>query len=191
MHHIYHTDAFVLGSRPSGEDSKTLFLYTRELGLVFAKAQGLRKLSSRLRYILQDMSRVHVDLVKGKEIWRVTTAAPAHAHERRLSGEAERILSRIHALLLRLVAGEEASDELFGLLERTHLLLREGPERTKEDYRALELLSVARILMTLGYLSRDRVVHEEDADIPAPLADIAYQHRLIRDINQALAASQL
>ena len=79
MHHIHHTEAFVLGSSPKGEDSKLLRLYTRELGLVYAHAQAVRKLSSKLRFTLQDFSRASVDLVRGKEIWRVTTATPNRA----------------------------------------------------------------------------------------------------------------
>ncbi len=195
MHHIHHTDAFVLGSRPKGEDSKVLILYTRELGIVYAHAQGIRKLSSKLRFVLQDFSRAQIDLVRGKEIWRVTTAVPVHsyAHLRR-ARESERILARISALLVRLVTGEEANTEVFETLARTYALLEAGG-KSPEDYRALELLSVARILTALGYLSRATpgIVSEPTSEhtIPKEFEDIAYQHRLIRDINQALAASQL
>ncbi len=196
MHHIYHTEAFVLGSRPKGEDSKILMLYTRELGLVYAHAQGLRKLSSKLRYVLQDLSRVQVDLVRGKEVWRVTTAAPAHSAgaEMPRGPEAVRVLARVAALAVRLVAGEEANDEIYGALDRAYALLSRSAI-PPEDLRAVELLTVARILTALGYLSRERpgMVAEPHASgaIPAEFSDIAYQHRLVRDINQALAATQL
>lgn len=195
MHHIHHTEAFVLGSRAKGEDSKVLFLYTRELGLVYAHAQGIRKLSSKLRFTLQDFSRAQVDLVRGKEIWRVTTATPIHSHALiSRSRESEKILAHVTSLLLRLVTGEEASEEIFQILDRTYALLQVGG-KSGEDYRALELLSVARILISLGYLSRAipgvAVTLSGDAQIPQEFADIAYQHRLIRDINQALSESQL
>lgn len=195
MHHIHHTEAFVLGSRPKGEDSKLLILYTRELGLVYAHAQGIRKLSSKLRFTLQDLSHAQVDLVRGKEIWRVTTATPvsSYSHLRR-TPESERILSRVASLLTRLVAGEEANAETYDALLRTYTLL-ETAGKSAEDYRALELLSVARILVALGYLSRAMpgIVSEpvHVGEMPKEFSDIAYQHRLIRDINQALAASQL
>ena len=83
MHHLHHTEAYVLGSSPKGEDSKLLRLYTRELGLVYAHAQGVRKLSSKLRFTLQDFSLATVDLVRGREIWRVTTATPRPVASRR------------------------------------------------------------------------------------------------------------
>jgi DNA repair protein RecO len=195
MHHIHHTEAFVLGSRPKGEDSKLLILYTRELGLIYAHAQGIRKISSKLRFTLQDFSRAQVDLVRGKEIWRVTTATPVATYRHLLRSRAsETILARIASLLTRLVAGEEASGEIYDALVRTYDLL-EIPSQTPEDHRALELLSVARILVALGYLSRATpgIVSQPSFDetVPKEFTDIAYQHRLIRDINQALAASQL
>ncbi len=195
MHHIHHTEAFVLGSRPKGEDSKLLILFTRELGLVYAHAQGVRKLSSKLRFTLQDFSRAQVDLVRGKEIWRVTTAVPVRSYASLVRDrDSERILARIASLLTRLVAGEEANVEVFDALSRAYALL-ETAGRSAEDSRALELLSVARILVALGYLSRSTpgIVSEPASagEMPQEFSDIAYQHRLIRDINQALAASQL
>src|SRR5574343_294251 len=74
MHHIYHTTAFVLGHADIKEADRFFILFTRELGVVRATAQGIRKLSSRLRYGLQDFSYARVDLVRGKDIWRITSA---------------------------------------------------------------------------------------------------------------------
>jgi DNA repair protein RecO len=192
MHHIHHSEAFVLGSRPKGEDSKLLILYTRELGLIYAHAQGVRKISSKLRFVTQDFSRVQVDLVRGKEIWRLTTASPIASHaEISRSAKAERIVAHIAALLIRLVTGEEKNEEVFRAVTRAYDLLTTTNDTT--DYRVIELLSVARILVALGYISRDVLGVEEEGthETPKVFADIAYQHRLIRDINQALSASQL
>ena len=184
MYHIHHTEAFVLGHKAKGEDSKIIVLYTRELGLIYAHAQGIRKLSSKLRFTLQDFSRVNVDLVRGKEIWRITTASPVSSYkEISYAEKPEKIIARIASLVVRLVKGEEANEEVFKALNRAYDLLSIKSEKT--DYKVIELLSVARILIALGYLSRDIEQGE-------PLFnDVAYQHRLIRDINQALAETQL
>ena len=48
MHHIYHTEGIILGSRNFGEAGKYYYLLTRDLGLVYASAQGVRKMSSKL-----------------------------------------------------------------------------------------------------------------------------------------------
>ena len=105
MHHIYHTEAFVLGSNQNGEDSKIITLYTKELGLVRAKAQGIRKLASKLRFTLQNFSYAKVDLVRGKEIWRITTASPLDSNTDILCfPEREKVMVHIMSLVARLVA---------------------------------------------------------------------------------------
>ena len=195
MHHIHHTEAYVLGSSPKGEDSKLLRLYTRELGLVYAHAQAVRKLSSKLRFTLQDFSLATVDLVRGREIWRVTTATPIHSYGAiRKDRASERILARVNSLLIRLVTGEEPSEEIYEIIAGTYDLLEKGG-RTPEDYRALELFSVARILIALGYLPREtmgeQTLFESPNAMPKNFSDLAFQHALIRDINQALMATQL
>ena len=192
MYRIYHTEAFVLGSRPKGEDSKILILYTRELGLIYAHAQGIRKISSKLRFTLQDFSHARVDLVRGKEVWRVTTASPLVSHKTVChSPIAERIVARITSLVMRLVTGEESNEEVFSAMMRAYDLL--AVPHDAAQYRVIELLSVARILVALGYLSRTTLGtgEENEHETPKEFADIAYQHHLIRDINNALAASQL
>ncbi len=73
MHHLYHTEGFVLGSQPFAEANKFFFVFTRELGMVGATAQSIRSLSSKLRYSLQDFDCLHISLVRGRE-WRVTNA---------------------------------------------------------------------------------------------------------------------
>ena len=185
----------MLGSSPKGEDSKLLRLYTRELGLVYAHAQGVRKLSSKLRFTLQDFSLATVDLVRGREIWRLTTATPVHSYAAiRKNRASETILARVNSLLIRLVTGEEPSDEIYDIIAGTYDILEKGAP-TPAEYRALELFSVARILIALGYLPREMLgeatLFAPASPIPETFSDAAFQHRLIRDINQALTATQL
>ena len=192
MHHIYHTDAFVLTSRPSGEDSKSVALYTRELGLVWARAQALRKLASKLRYTLQDFSRANVDLVRGKEIWRITTAVPIHSYgELRKDVTRERVLARIVSVVLRLCSGEDTNEEVFAAIEDTCSLLSDP--HTEESARLVELFCVSRILIALGYLSRDTFLEPPTTppSVPMQLEDEQFRKRLIDEINRAFAASNL
>ena len=74
MHHIYHTEGIILGSRNFGEAGKHYYIFTRDLGMITATAQGVRKMSSKLRFVLQDFSYIKIDLVQGKNIFRVTNA---------------------------------------------------------------------------------------------------------------------
>ena len=152
-YHLYHTDAFVLGSAPSGEGSKTISLFTRELGFLFASAQASREERSKLRYGLQDFSYSNVSLVRGREFWRLTHAELVENVANELSGtpDAVRMLGRIGKLLRRLLAGEERNEPLF-------VAVREGLQfiATKPDTSALEgieIVLVLRILYLLGYLA--------------------------------------
>ncbi|MEK7535643.1 MAG: recombination protein O N-terminal domain-containing protein [Patescibacteria group bacterium] len=74
---IYTTEAFVVGERASGEGSKVLTLFTRELGLVYAYARSVRETRSKLRYNLSIYSRTLVSLVPGREYWRLVGAQDA------------------------------------------------------------------------------------------------------------------
>ena len=49
-----------------------LSIFTRDLGLVTAVAQGIRFEKSKLRAFIQDYSFGFFSLVKGKEFWRLT-----------------------------------------------------------------------------------------------------------------------
>ena len=75
MYHIHHTEGIILSSKNYGEAGKYYSLLTRDLGLINASAQGVRKISSKLRFVLQDFSYIKVDLVHGKDFWRLTSAS--------------------------------------------------------------------------------------------------------------------
>ena len=193
MHHIYHTESFVLASRPTGEDSKTLVLYTRDLGLVHARAQALRKLSSKLRYTLQDYSRAQVDLVRGKEVWRITTAVSLDTHsDIRKDIEKGGVLARVTSLIARLCAGEDPNPEVFAVLVDIVSMLEERSVST-ETLRSIELFCVARILIALGYLNRTVLsnISEGSVVIPETFSDPVFRKSLLVQINQAMAEAQL
>ena len=151
MHHIYHTEGLILGSRNYGEAGKYYFIFTRDLGMVYASAQGVRKISSKLRYVLQDFSYVKLDLVRGKDFWRLISASKTNSLEN-ISKHPETltVFANISRLLKRLLAGEEANEILFvDLLKGLEIL--EKTEK-KEELRNLEAVIVLRMLNNLGYI---------------------------------------
>src|SRR3989338_8446926 len=75
MYHIHHTEGIILGSKNFRESDKYYYIFTRHLGLVYASASGVRKMHSKLRFILQDFAYLKVDLVQGQNIFRVTSAS--------------------------------------------------------------------------------------------------------------------
>ncbi len=114
MHHIYHTEGIILSSRNFGEAGKHYSIFTRDLGMITATAQGVRKMSSKLRFVLQDFSYLKIDLVAGKNIFRVTSASKTNKLENLTKNkETFEVFANIARLLKRLLAGVEPNEALF------------------------------------------------------------------------------
>ncbi|MFA6301093.1 MAG: DNA repair protein RecO [Candidatus Paceibacterota bacterium] len=176
MHHIYHTEGIILGSKNFGETGKYYSIFTRDLGMIYASAQGVRKLSSKLRFILQDFAYVKVDLVQGKDFWRVTSAGKTNALEN-LSRNPEtfKIVSNIANLLKRLLAGVEKNERLFADLVNGFSVLENT--KKKEDLQNIEMIIVLRILHNLGYIGGGEVLQN--------LVKSPFEEKLIFEVSKA------
>ncbi|MDP2705245.1 MAG: DNA repair protein RecO [Patescibacteria group bacterium] len=194
MYHIYHTEAFVIGGTAHEEGSRRVYLFTRDLGLIHALAQGIREEKSKLRYSLQPYSHTHVSLVHGKT-WRIVFA---HTQSNflhyfgHLSGQSLALV-RILSLVRSLVVGEEKNAELFSILKNGFQFLKSN--HTEREINALEHLMVLKMLKNLGYLpaSPDFDVISVDAEFNDKMLDSVFsvQAKALRFINTALAESQL
>ncbi len=151
MHHIYHTQGLVLGSRNTGEAGKYFYIFTRDLGMIYASAQGVRKASSKLRFVLQDFAYVNIDLVQGRDFWRVTSASKTNELEQITKNlRTLKIFANIARLLRRLLAGVEPNQALFVDLVAGLSVLEKLD--TKDDLSNAEAIIVLRILNNLGYV---------------------------------------
>jgi len=150
MHHIYHTEGLILGSKNFGETGRYYSVFTRDLGMIYASAQGVRKMSSKLRFVLQDFSYVKIDLVQGKDFWRVTSASKTNKlGEISKNKETFEIFYNIASLLKRLLAGVEPNEILFTDLIKGLSVLEKSESK---DLRNIEAIIVLRILNNLGYI---------------------------------------
>ncbi len=183
MYAIHTTPGFIIESRPSGEAGKLLSIFTRDLGLVWAIAQGIRLEKSKLRYHSQECSFGEFSFVRGKEFWRLTSAneliverqsstgGQISACEIGLRSGTQELISRVALLLRRLLRGEEAHPELFEHVEASFLFLENSnhsinPIHTAnstdpiklsaEQLQTLESIIVFRILHLLGYIGTDK-----------------------------------
>lgn len=156
----YHTEALVLGGREAGEADTAVALYTRDFGLVWARASAVRTEHSKMRHALQKLSRADVSLVRGARGWR---AAGASCRAAALAGAGLHAFARASALVLRLVGGEDRNDYLFDALAEAHRALLGDPSAPHSNPRnseegaipTIELVCVARVLYALGYLSAE------------------------------------
>jgi DNA repair protein RecO (recombination protein O) len=194
MHHIHHTHGFILSSRTTGEANKLLFIYTRELGLIRGVAQGIRLSRSKLRFGLQDFSYAKIDLVRGRDIWRVTSASTITSFPfARINRHSILLIARVSALIERLCDGEEAHEKIFDdFIQALYLLDDEHVSVSTRE--ALELHLVLRIMNTLGYIGESTLLSEYlvSSFDPSKTEDLLKQKQsIVAHINKALNESQL
>lgn len=193
MHHIYHTEGIILSSSNFGEAGKYYNIFTRDLGMVYASAQGVRKMSSKLRFVLQDFSYIKLDLVVGKNIFRITTASKTNKLEQLIKQKENfKVLVNIANLLKRLLAGIEPNEVLFDeLIQGLHILEK---IKTKDDLRNIEIVLVLRILNNLGYIGGDDLLQDL---IKSPFEENLIfevsksRVQALREINKALKETHL
>jgi DNA repair protein RecO (recombination protein O) len=188
---IYTTPGFILASYKSGEADRLLQIFTRDLGVVFAKAVGIRKLQSKLRGHVQDYNVGLFSMVHGKAGWRLTSADVYESGEyRSLSLRQNETLARIASLLRRLYVGEESNEKLFkGIVD----FFSSGLFIKEEKLGVLELVIGVHILNHLGYIggetaSRKIVNMGKEVNVDFVLKN---KKEVILEINKALAESQL
>lgn len=149
-HHRYQTEAIVFGSVPRGESNRAFFLFTKEIGLISASAQGVRKLSSKLQSSLSDFGHADIDLIRGQDIWRIVDAqerTPPYLQGRM---EHTRVFARATRLVRRLVHGERKEEVLFSdLCQFRAFLTRE--ELSPLECRGAEIAMTIKALIHLGY----------------------------------------
>lgn len=189
MYTKYHTDALVLGNYESGEADRAIVLYTRDFGLVRARAGGVRLEKSKMRYALHSYAYSRVSLVRGKNGWRAAGATSTRALP---TGGAATSFARIAALASRLIAGEERNDYLFAALSDAHASLAHS---SLESIPTIEIMCVARVLYALGYISAEAqettiFSHTTYADEHVAEAHHA-QDALLASINKALNETHL
>ena len=193
MHTQYHTDAYVLKSYPHGESNKTFILLTKDFGLVRAIAQGIRLHKSKLKFSLQDYSKAHVTLIKGKDGWKITTAQPIfNIYSETPNKESFELIVRSFSLLIRLLQGEEENTELYEIINQGILFL---VKNEVDNHLDIECVLMLRVLNNLGYISDNKgltfftIDNDWNNDYISGIKD-ERQNALV-EINRALKESQL
>ncbi len=187
MRHKYPTDAIVLSRTPLAEESALLTLLTREVGLVRARAQGVRKPGAKLAGALATFAESDVILVAGKEGWRVSGALLQENWFQKLPRAARVRAARISTLLLRLVHGESPDATLFDTFKAFLSALADFPESMHDP---AECLAALRLLSALGLDAGE--IPEEGLFTSESLLSVADNRSVfITRVNRGIAASGL
>jgi len=171
-----------------------LTIYTREMGLVRAAVQGVRLSKSKLRFSLQDFSYVNVDLVRGRDVWRVTSANNISSFATARRDKMSLVLMmRVASLLERFCGAESQNEDVFDDMIQSFYFLDNDviSSPTKE---ALEMHLVLRIMNSLGYIG-DSDILSKYLSSPFSLnkTEMLLKERqsIVSHINKALNESQL
>ncbi|MDP3996677.1 MAG: recombination protein O N-terminal domain-containing protein [bacterium] len=159
MYHIHHTDAFVIKVATVKEANATFLIFTRELGMLWASAQSVRRTDSKLRGHLREFSFSHISLVRGKDTWRITGAEQmVNFYDCFFTNkDALFVCARIFGLLRRLLYGEEKNERLFSVLEETFNFIKESA-LSRSRLLNVETIAVLRILHCLGYIGDSKEI---------------------------------
>jgi recombinational DNA repair protein (RecF pathway) len=194
-YHIYTTRGLILHSFTRREADRTYVILTRDLGLIYATAIGVRKELSKLRGSLEPLSLSNISLVKGKEAWRLTSAELVISLSKELRNNKSllRAYHRIFALLQKLVVGENIHPEILDEIEKVaRFTLSES--LNPDEILAVEIVLISRILFELGYLSTNEVsAHILKSEITRDLLVETgkMKSKIIASINEGIKISGL
>ncbi|HEY4523008.1 MAG TPA: recombination protein O N-terminal domain-containing protein [Candidatus Paceibacterota bacterium] len=195
MRHKYETRGIVLARAGAGENHAQLAILTADLGLLRARATGVRHTKSKLAHALVTFAQSELTLVAGREGWRVTGAVLEQNWFVRLaSTDARRRAARVTGLLLRLSPGEAPEAALYPVV--TGFFEALGGD-TPESHEGAELVAASSILAVLGFdSSAAEPGAGEDPAIAAFSSDdlaqvLGERERYIARINRGIEASGL
>jgi len=190
-HAIYQTPALILGTIAMRESNKLAILYTEDFGLIYVAVQSVRAASSKMKSHLQTYSLVDVDLVRGRDIWRLTGIHEKLSSLSYVHTQWYPFIEKVSSMVQRLCPGEEVNHELWSDIEQLFRLVTE--DRDHVDVLLLEIIFIARLLNNLGYWSGNEiVVTSEILYSPEVVSYVSLQKReVIKRINRGLEISQL
>lgn len=146
----YTTEAIVCGTRDRNTTDRSFLLFTREGGMLYADARGVRREASKQRSALQDFTRVRVSLIKGKVGWRVgSVEALLNYYSQAVDRSARGSVVSLIKLVRRFARGEEPMPEVYDFVSEALMFLT-GPVAERSAFDALVQV---RFLGHLGYVA--------------------------------------
>ena len=191
----FETEALLLASYPLKEADRLIECFTQEFGLIRAVAKSAREERSKLRYALEPLSRAHITLVRGRDVWRIRGAQHEESLYRAFADSSDklRLVGNTFLLLRRLITGEEENAPLYRDLTDALAFLKDNLT-LHDEIQAFESILVLRILSRLGYrLPRDdwQEFLTDTLSKNLTLRFVSHRRAAVTLINETLSESQL
>ncbi len=173
-------------------------VFCRELGILRLRAQGIRQLSSKLRFSIKDYSLAELDLIRAKNGWKLTGAKEIKNYYSILKDkkEALNLVHRIFSVVSRYTPEEEKNPNLFDYINSAVSHISSDDKLINDDdYFDLECIIVINILHELGYFAKkEEFKNFIDAKKWEPELFVEMKkirNLAIKEINLSLKASHL
>lgn len=153
-HAIYQTKAIILKTKNMRESNKLLVLYTEKFGLIYCVMQSVRELKSKMRYHVNRYSLIEVDLVQGRDIWRITGMHEEISSLGFAGGLWFDLIANFSQLISRLSDGEQSDDVIW---ENIQYLYNNFENINESNQFYYEIIFSVRLLDTLGYWEGDEL----------------------------------
>jgi recombinational DNA repair protein (RecF pathway) len=192
-YHIYTTPAYIIGERETGETGKFYTFFTRNFGVLSARAISVRKGTSKLKYALIPYEPLIVSFIRTKSSWQVIDVVFDSEYKKK-NFSVMAINARINTLLKRFLGYEEPYEQLYDDISDAFLFLMSEPLSEKE-LKLMEILLVYIVLSHLGYIPHDSL-QEHVAGLhmwnKKALAFIEHNKKAyVETINASIYAAQL
>ena len=150
-HAVYQTPAIILSAKNMRESNKLMVLYTEKFGLIYISIQSARELKSKMRFHLNIFSLVDVDLIQGRDIWKLTGIHEYYSSLSFIDTSWYVLVNKVSDFLLRLCKGEEVNNDIWTDFKMLYCMIQNIKDISKEDENRFEIILISRILYYLGY----------------------------------------
>lgn len=151
-HAKYQTKALIVSSKNRSDSDKLLTVFTERFGLIYVNAQSIRKMNSKMNFHTHKYSMLDLDLVEGRNIWRLTGAHEIVSSLGFVASYKYTFLESYSLFIVRLCAGEEYNFSIWSDIE---YYVKQDNESFSEHYTEKEIISLLRMLAFLGYIDVD------------------------------------
>ncbi|HEY4516037.1 MAG TPA: recombination protein O N-terminal domain-containing protein [Candidatus Paceibacterota bacterium] len=150
MYHKYNTEGIVMRGSERGEASRSVNIFTKEFGIIYASVQSARSINSKLRSSTTDFAEGNITLLRGRNEWKVVGAENRKNLFYTLDSSQKRAIASRVFLLLSKITGEEKNTDLYEIVSDFLLSLEKSSEQAVD---AVERLGVLKILKNQGLVS--------------------------------------
>lgn len=149
MSYQVHTTLGIILRRIALESDAVYVILTSDFGIIYAKAVGVRKITSKLRFSLQQYFLSRISVIRAKHGFKITSASFEDNYFKVDSKIRKDAIANISKILEKFILSDEKHQEIFIVINAGFKLILQSSE---DDVRTIESLILLSVLFHLGYV---------------------------------------